>query len=598
MTNTKALVTLAIGASFRERWAQVCQPNWQTYADRHGYDLLCIQEPLDTSPLARKRSPAWQKCLILSQDFSQDYERIVWVDLDILLNPHAPDIAAGVPLEQVGAVDEYSIPTRALHQTTLAKLYHYWESIGTPYIHNLTPESYYRVYGFEQGFSHVVQTGVMVLSPSPHRNILEFVYHTYEDKGYTWNYEMRPLSYELLKAGCVHWLDPRFNYLWGLYQAIYYPFLMDNPHSVHLPACLDQARRHTYFLHFAGDTGEMPLALHQPAAPMTESTPVVDAAPQATTTVTERISELPPVALFLFNRPHTTDKVFDAIRQARPSRLLLIADGPRPDHPQDADDCAVARAIVGQVDWPCDLLTNFADTNLGLKQRFDSGMGWIFSHCEEAILLEDDCLPEPSFFHFCAELLKKYRHDERIFSISGNNFQFGQRRDQASYYFSRVPHIWGWATWKRAWALYDPLMRDWPAAHASGWLEKQFQDVHAVQYWSYIFQQNYETGHTWDYAWHFSTWRRSALHILPHVNLVSNHGFGPSGTHTGQVKSKFAAMLTEPIAFPLVHPDRVEACRAADDFTEQIMFSGTLQQLFARIRRLQAARKQRKGQST
>src|SRR5512144_2432423 len=123
MTGRKALVTMAIGASFRRRWLGICRDNWRTYADRHGYDLICLDEPLDDSDRARRRSPAWQKCLILSQPFSRDYDRLVWVDLDILINPLAPDICQGVPIEKVGGVDEYSIPTPELHRRMLAKNY-------------------------------------------------------------------------------------------------------------------------------------------------------------------------------------------------------------------------------------------------------------------------------------------------------------------------------------------------------------------------------------------------------------------------------------------------------------------------------------------
>ncbi len=320
-----------------------------------------------------------------------------------------------------------------------------------------------------------------------------------------------------------------------------------------------------------------------------------DKSPRATAAALGPTPNLAPVALFLFNRPDTTRKVFSAIRQARPGRLRLIADGPRPDHPEDTVLCAEARSIVEQVDWPCELRTHFAEINLGIKQRFDTGLNWLFSDVEEAILLEDDCIPEPVFFRFCSELLEKYRHDERVLSLSGNNFQFGRRRGTASYYFSRFPYIWGWATWSRAWAIYDPRMKDWPAALASGWLERQCADDHSIRYWSYIFQKNYQTWHNWDYAWHFSSWMRGGLHILPNVNLVSNHGFGASATHTRQANSRFAAMRTESIPFPLVHPQTVEACLEADDFTEETMFSGSLRQTLARIRRLQRAHKPGEG---
>ena len=140
MTADKAIVTLAIGAAFRQRWLEVCKPNWQRYAERHGYDLICIDQPLDHTPRVLQRSPAWQKCLVLSQPFSRNYERLVWVDLDILINPEAPDIADGVPLDKVGAVDEYSIPTPALHRQTLAKLYRYWDAAGMPYVRTSRPK--------------------------------------------------------------------------------------------------------------------------------------------------------------------------------------------------------------------------------------------------------------------------------------------------------------------------------------------------------------------------------------------------------------------------------------------------------------------------
>ncbi len=592
MNEKKAIVTLAIGKDFRERWLQICQPNWQIYAERQGYDLICIDEPLDDSPLARQRSPSWQKCLVLSQPFSRRYERVVWVDLDVLINPTAPDITAETPIDKVGAVDEYSVPTRALYATTLAKLYRHWEAIGLPFVRNPTPESFYEVFGFTQGFPQVVQAGVMVLSPEHHRQILEHVYTEYADRGHNWNYEMRPLSYELLQADCVHWLDARFNYTWGLYQALHFPFLLDAGPNERLAACLAEAKQKTYFLHFASDANLMAVAVA--AQPETSSRPIERRkAPRRNTQRANWCLDRTPVALFLFNRPETTEKVFAAVRQVRPANLLVITDGPRPDHPEDSAACAAARAIVERVDWPCELLTNDADVNMGLKQRFDSGLDWVFAHFEEAIILEDDCVADPTFFRFCQELLERYRHDERILSISGNNFQFGQRRSPASYYFSRYSHIWGWATWRRAWSLYDAEMARWPSVRDEGWLERFLGDAQVIQYWSYIFQTNYETRENWDYAWLFTSWLHGGLHVLPGVNLVSNHGFGSTAMHTREIDSKFASMLTEPIEFPLTHPDAVATWSEADAFTEEIMFGGSLRQMFARIRRLHAARKLR-----
>ena len=169
-----------------------------------------------------------------------------------------------------------------------------------------------------------------------------------------------------------------------------------------------------------------------------------------------------PVAFLIFNRPDTTARVFEAIRQAKPPKLLVVADGPRPDRPDDVEKCKAARAIIDRVDWACEVLTNYSDLNLGCGKRPATGITWVFEQVEEAIIFEDDCLPHPSFFRFCEELLNYYRHDERIMVISGNNFQFGRNRTDDSYYFSRYNHIWGWASWRRAWEYFDYDLKLWP----------------------------------------------------------------------------------------------------------------------------------------
>jgi hypothetical protein len=291
-----------------------------------------------------------------------------------------------------------------------------------------------------------------------------------------------------------------------------------------------------------------------------------------------------PVALFLFNRPETTAAVFEVIRRARPATLLAIADAPRPDHPGDGDACAAARAILDRVDWPCDLRRQFAEEHLGLKSRVESGLTWVFSQFDRAIVLEDDCVPEITFFRFCEELLARYADDPAVLSISGNNFQFGRVRGEASYYFSRNCHIWGWATWARAWALHDPEMSEWPAAKAEGWLDGLLATRHERQYWSYLFETNYRTRHTWDYAWLFSYRRRGGVHVVPNVNLVSNHGFGTAATHTRLADSLFASLPTQPMEFPLVHPPTTPVDVEADAFTEDVLYSGNLRRALERGR--------------
>ena len=281
-----------------------------------------------------------------------------------------------------------------------------------------------------------------------------------------------------------------------------------------------------------------------------------------------------PVVLIVFRRPEATARVFEAIRQARPAALLVVADGPRRNRPGEAELCSATRAIFNRVDWNCSVLTNYANQNLGLKQRVESGLDWAFSQIEEAIILEDDTLPHPTFFPFCAALLERYRRDERIMAVAGSSFLFGRHRTPFSYHFSRYPLIWGWATWRRAWRHHDPTMREWPALRGTGSLGDVLETPAAVRYWSYCFQRNFETMGSWDYAWTLSCWRRGALSVTPNVNMVTNIGFGADGSHTMDAASKFAGMEALPVEFPLRHPERVERDKRADALTEETAFSG------------------------
>ena len=278
-----------------------------------------------------------------------------------------------------------------------------------------------------------------------------------------------------------------------------------------------------------------------------------------------------PVAFIVFNRPDLTQIVFDAIRQAQPKQLLVIADGAR--FPEEIEKCQQSRDIVKQVDWECEVLTNFSDTNMGCKLRVSSGLNWVFSQVEEAIILEDDCLPSPSFFSFCQTLLEKYRYDERIMNISGDNFQLGQIRSQYSYHFSRYTHIWGWATWRRAWQHYDVDMRLWVDFKSSSLFKAMFDTNYEWLYWSNIFNSTY-IGEidTWDYQWYFCCWIQSALSIEPSVNLVSNLGFRWDATHVKEENP--LAKLPRFNILSIVHPPMVTRNNAADNHTFEFRYNG------------------------
>jgi len=196
--------------------------------------------------------------------------------------------------------------------------------------------------------------------------------------------------------------------------------------------------------------------------------------------------QTPPILFLLFNRPYLTQRVFACIREARPARLFVAADGPRPDRVGERQLCAEARKVVDQVDWPCELLTLFRDENLGCGKAVSSAIDWFFEHVEEGIILEDDCLPHPSFFRFCEKLLEKYRDDERVMQIGGCNFQDGIKRGPASYYFSIYNHIWGWASWSRAWKYYDVGITSWRKTIHEEFLYTLFNDKKSVKYWEKI----------------------------------------------------------------------------------------------------------------
>jgi len=280
-----------------------------------------------------------------------------------------------------------------------------------------------------------------------------------------------------------------------------------------------------------------------------------------------------PVAFLVFNRPETTRKVFAEIAKARPHKLLVVADGPRHDRPSERDRCAEVRKIIEGVDWDCEVLTNYAAENMGCAHRISSGIDWVFENVDEAIFLEDDCLPHPSFFRFCDEMLNRFRNNDKIMTISGDNFQFGSRPSNYSYYFSRYVHIWGWASWRRAWKFYDVQMALWPEMKKAGWLYSVFDSKRDARYWEDVFEQAClgRTG-TWDYQWLFACWQKSGLSVIPSVNLVSNIGFGAGATHTGKGGGKVAAMATQTMTFPLANPPAIIRDSIADDNTTRLFF--------------------------
>jgi len=289
-----------------------------------------------------------------------------------------------------------------------------------------------------------------------------------------------------------------------------------------------------------------------------------------------------PVVLLVFNRPNTTQRVFEVISQIKPKQLFIVADAPRANHPTDQENCTKVRSIVEQVTWSCEVHRNYADSNMGCRDRVSSGITWAFQKVNEAIILEDDCLPNLSFFRFCQEMLDKYRHDLRVMHIGGANFQLGRERTRYSYYFSRLPHIWGWATWSRAWQYYDVEIKLWNLLKETTFLEDIFAHRATVKYWHRNIQKIYDKlVDNWDVQWLLACWIQNGLCIVPKYNLVSNIGFGAGATHTFW-KNIFAELPTKEIEFPLTHPPFMVPNRKADQFIENIMFNRSI---ISRLRR-------------
>ncbi|MEH2202971.1 MAG: glycosyltransferase family 2 protein [Nostoc sp.] len=290
-----------------------------------------------------------------------------------------------------------------------------------------------------------------------------------------------------------------------------------------------------------------------------------------------------PVTFIIFKRPQTTEKVFEAIRQAKPTKLFVIADGPRTDREGEAEKCEATRAIIERVDWDCEVIKNYSDINLGCAKRVSSGLDWVFNNVEETIILEDDCIPHPTFFRFSQELLEKYRNDTRIATISAQNLQLGQKRTNYSYYFSRYNHCWGWASWRRAWQHYDLTIKLWKEVQAENLLHDILVDQKAVNSWQRIFQSVYDnpTGITWDYQWTFACWMQGSLSIIPNVNLISNVGVGVDATHfTSNQEFSFINMPMQAIEFPLKHPPFIVRHVEADNFTQKTVYKATTLDIF------------------
>lgn len=264
-----------------------------------------------------------------------------------------------------------------------------------------------------------------------------------------------------------------------------------------------------------------------------------------------------PVVLLGYNRPSYTARVFEQIRLAEPARLLLVMDGPHPDRDGDAESVQMTRSIVENIDWDCAVERFYAPVNLGLKNRVSTGLTEVFSHVSEAIILEDDCLPAPSFFHFATELLEKYRHESGVGVISGSSRLRGRYVSSYSYDFSADVRIWGWATWARTWNAFDTsgdLSATWKPEEIRSIVENLPPGSRRKSLSTMMGKA--EELDSWALPFVVHCLHQGYLNPVPAQNLVTNIGFGALSTHT-KFESYVAEVALSAVEFPLRHPPNV-----------------------------------------
>lgn len=298
-----------------------------------------------------------------------------------------------------------------------------------------------------------------------------------------------------------------------------------------------------------------------------------------------------PILFIVFNKQDETKKVFNAIRAQKPVSLFLAADGSRNDKPGEKEKCENIRQwVLENIDWDCEVKTLFRDENIGCGRGPSEAISWFFEHVNEGIILEDDCMPNDSFFRFCEENLEKYRNNPLISIISGNNFQQVQPMAMdADYYFSVFPSSNGWATWRRTWKEYDYFITSWKTINQKDLLSFLFKELKYQLWWKRQFDCIYkEQPHDmWDFQFHFHCMARKQLAVIPKANLVTNIGYGPDATHSANPDSYFANVPTYELHFPLNHPENIIRNFEADVFIQRMLFGEVeIVSLWKRLKRL------------
>ena len=282
-----------------------------------------------------------------------------------------------------------------------------------------------------------------------------------------------------------------------------------------------------------------------------------------------------PILLIVWRRPKETIEVLTSISQIKPKKLFISCDGPRLGNREEAFKVKRTQEICRDfINWDCEVKWQISQANLGCKVGVVSAINWFFDNVQEGIILEDDNVAHPDFFNYCQILLEKYRNDKRVWCISGSNNQDNIMRGEGSYYFGKIPLIWGWATWKNRWKHYDMDIKDWPHIKTSNILSNIFEDNIEKEYWINIFDDFYKNGNpdTWDYSWVLRCLINNALIAIPNKNLINNIGFNSDATHTVWEKTNTSEM--ESIGDKIKHPKFLICDKKAETYQFDFYFGG------------------------
>jgi hypothetical protein len=273
-----------------------------------------------------------------------------------------------------------------------------------------------------------------------------------------------------------------------------------------------------------------------------------------------------PILFLIFNRPKLTKQVFAEIKKIKPKQLYIAADGPRKNKLNDKEKCKETRKIINDISWNCEIKTFFREENLGCEKAVSSAITWFFKNVEQGIILEDDVLPDQSFFFFCQKLLSKYKNNKKVFNISGHLYENKIKNLKESYYFSKYFDCWGWATWADRWNIYfDPKMSNFPL-----FLKNRNKNIFNLRIieknWVNFFKKTYNNEiDGWSQIWIFNCLYNQGITCLPEVNLIKNVGFGGDATHTKNNPLNNAHLLKRnKINFPLIHPKKLKINKKAD----------------------------------